>query len=123
MAIQLQKPDYFIVYVSDMQRSVQFYRDILGLPLKFTSPGWSEFSTGATTVALHTTGAILSEQVGKSPAGSAQLGFMVDDLQAAYEELRAQDVKFSMPPQQQPSGITLAILRDPDGLGIALQQR
>lgn len=123
MAIQLQTPDYFIVYVSNMQRSVQFYRDTLGLPLKFTSPGWSEFSTGATTVALHMTGATLPEQAGPVPAGSAQLGFIVDDLQAVYEELRAQDVKFSMPPKEQPSGITLAVLHDPDGLGIALQQR
>jgi len=123
MAIQLQKPDYVIVYVSDMERSVQFYRDILGLPLKFSVPGWSEFSTGTTTLALHTTGTTSPEHVGQPPAGSAHLSFMVDDLQAAYEELKAQDVKFSKPPQQQPSGVTLAILRDPDGLGIALQQR
>ncbi len=39
MSIQLQKPDYVIVYVSNMQRSTAFYRDVLGLPLKFTSPG------------------------------------------------------------------------------------
>jgi hypothetical protein len=29
-----------------MTRSVAFYRDILGLSLKFESPGWSEFQTG-----------------------------------------------------------------------------
>jgi hypothetical protein len=28
---------------------VRFYRDMLGLPLKFESPGWSEFVTGETT--------------------------------------------------------------------------
>jgi catechol 2,3-dioxygenase-like lactoylglutathione lyase family enzyme len=47
------KVDYIKVNVSDMSRSVAFYRDILGLPLKFQSPGWSEFQTGATTLALH----------------------------------------------------------------------
>ena len=47
------KVDYIMVNVSDMSRSVAFYRDILGLPLKFESPGWSEFQTGATTLALH----------------------------------------------------------------------
>ena len=47
----------------------------------------------------------------------------VDDLQSVYEELKAQDVHFSLSPQKQPSGLTLAVLHDPDGLGITLQQR
>ena len=125
MSIQLHKPDYFIVYVSDMQRSTAFYRDMLGLPLKFMSPGWTEFDTGSTTVALHTTGdQKLPPHQGRPPAGQAQLGFMVDDLQSAYETLKAQHVYFSQPPQKQrPTGSPLAVLHDPDGLGITLQQR
>jgi len=31
--------NYAILFVSDMKRSVLFYRDVLGLPLKFESPG------------------------------------------------------------------------------------
>jgi lactoylglutathione lyase len=124
MPIAFQQPDYVIVYVSDMQRSVAFYRDVLGLPVKFTSPGWSEFQTGSTTLALHRTGEEkLAPHQGRPPAGQAHLGFIVDDLQAAYEELRARDVYFSLPPQKQTSGVTLAVLHDPDGLGITIQQR
>ena len=37
--------NYAIVFVSDMTRSVIFYRDVLGLPLRFESPGWTEFAT------------------------------------------------------------------------------
>lgn len=125
MSIQLQKPDYVIVYVSNMQRSTVFYRDVLGLPLKFTSPGWTEFSTGTTTIALHMSSGenASSPQSQRPTAGHAQLGFVVDDLQTAYESLKALDVPFSLPPQKQPSGTTLAVLHDPDGLGITLQQR
>jgi lactoylglutathione lyase len=124
MSISLQKADYVIVYVSDMQRSTAFYRDVLGLPLKFTSPGWTEFNTGSTTIALHTTGdQKLPPHQGRPPAGQAHLGFIVDDLQAAYEQLKAQDVYFSLPPSQQAAGNILAVLHDPDGLGITLQQR
>lgn len=124
MSIQLQKPDYVVIYVSDMPRSVTFYRDVLGLPMKFSSPGWTEFNTGSTTVALHTTVAgDQSVQAGRPPAGHAHLGFVVEDLQSTYEALKAQNVIFSTPPQKQPSGVTLAVLRDPDGLGISLQQR
>ncbi len=124
MSIHLQQPDYIVVYVSDMQRSTAFYRDVLGLSLKFTSPGWTEFNTGSTTIALHTTGdQQLPPHQGRPPAGQAHLGFVVDDLQSVYEELKAQDVHFSLSPQKQPSGLTLAVLHDPDGLGITLQQR
>ena len=50
MALKLT---YVIEFVGDMNRAVAFYRDIVGLPLKFESPDWSELSTGETTLALH----------------------------------------------------------------------
>jgi catechol 2,3-dioxygenase-like lactoylglutathione lyase family enzyme len=40
---------YAIVFVSDMKRSVSFYRDVIGMPLKFETPGWTEFATGGAT--------------------------------------------------------------------------
>ena len=127
MSIQLKQLDYVIIYVSDMQRSVVFYRDTLGLPLKFTSPGWTEFVAGSTTIALHVVGSQGEEAVDREslpPAGQAHIGFMVDDLEAVYEALKAQkDVVFSLPPTRQNSGVKLAVLHDPDGFGIALQQR
>jgi lactoylglutathione lyase len=124
MSIQLQKPDYIIVYVSEMERSTAFYRDVLGLPLKFSSPGWTEFNTGSTILALHTTGGDkVTLLEGRPPAGQAHIGFIVDDIQSAYEALKAQNVFFSLTPEKQASGLTLAVLHDPDGLGITLQQR
>ncbi len=42
-----------IVMVSDMDRSIQFYEQALGLKLKFRSPDWSEFAVGSTTLGLH----------------------------------------------------------------------
>ena len=45
------KLTHVIEFVADMTRAVAFYRDVLGLQLKFESPGWSEFSTGETTLA------------------------------------------------------------------------
>jgi catechol 2,3-dioxygenase-like lactoylglutathione lyase family enzyme len=34
--------NYAIVFVSDMRRSVSFYRDTIGMPLRFESPHWTE---------------------------------------------------------------------------------
>lgn len=44
---------YAIVFVSEMKRSVTFYRDVLGMALRFESPGWTEFATEGATLALH----------------------------------------------------------------------
>lgn len=117
------KVDYVMVNVSDMGRSVAFYRDILGLPLKFESPGWSEFLTGSTTLALH--GAPAGEGVahGGPTAGTCSIGFSVEDIHATYAELQARGAHFVMPPTEQPEeGIRLAVCVDPDGLAVSFAE-
>jgi predicted enzyme related to lactoylglutathione lyase len=104
---------YVILCVADMGRAVKFYRDTMGLPLKFESPGWSEFVTGETTFALHPPSA-------ENPPGNIRLGFNVADLQAAYKDLSAKGVKFTMPPTKQDFGGTLAELLDSEGAHVVL---
>jgi lactoylglutathione lyase len=118
--------DYTMVVVSDMARSVAFYRDLLGIPLKFESPDWTEFLTGTTTLALHG-GGVKSETVsqgdGDKYAGTCSIGFNVADVDQTYEELKAKGVRFVMPPtQREGEGIKLAVCIDPDGLPIAFAQ-
>lgn len=115
---------YIMVNVSNMKRSVEFYRDRLGIPLKFESPEWTEFSTGTTTLALHGGGAP-NTQPGNTPhqAGSCSFGFSVEDIQKTYEALKERGVRFVMPPTERPGeGIKLAVCLDPDGLGISFAQ-
>jgi predicted enzyme related to lactoylglutathione lyase len=99
---------YAIKFVADMDKAVTFYRDVLGLPVKFVSPGWSEFVTGETTLALHPA----SE---KNPAGKVELGFTVADVEAFYQEMSAKGVVFSMPPKKQDFGGVLAQFVDSEG--------
>jgi predicted enzyme related to lactoylglutathione lyase len=42
-----------ICEVSDMDRSVEFYRDVLGFKLTFEDPHWSSLQIGTTSVGLH----------------------------------------------------------------------
>ena len=42
-----------VVFVSDMDRSRAFYRDVLRLPVQCESPKWAEFDTPGVTLALH----------------------------------------------------------------------
>ncbi len=68
---------YAIKYVADMDKAVAFFRDNMGLSLRFQSPGWSEFATGDVTLALHLATA-------DEPAGTTELGFRTQDVVAAY---------------------------------------
>jgi|SRR2546429_4105708 len=119
--------DYVMVYVSDMKRSVQFYRDKLGLPLKFESEHWTEFQTGRTTLALH--GGAKLPRVPKgdvaeiSDAGTCTIGFTVEDLGETFEQLKGKGVTFMLPPTvREGEGIKLAVFTDPDGLAISLAE-
>ena len=118
--------DYTMVVVSDMERSVEFYRDSLGIPLKFQSPDWTEFQTGTTTLALHGGGVAQTAPPAGDPtkqAGSCSIGFNVEDVDKAYGELKAKGIRFVMPPtQREGEGIRLAVCIDPDGLPIAFAQ-
>jgi lactoylglutathione lyase len=121
-----QQLDYTMVVVSDMERSVEFYRDKLGLPLKFQTPEWTEFATGATTLALHGGGVVPSTAPAGDPtkqAGSCSIGFNVENVDKTYEDLQARGIRFVMPPtQREGEGIRLAVCIDPDGLPIAFAQ-
>jgi catechol 2,3-dioxygenase-like lactoylglutathione lyase family enzyme len=118
--------DYTMVIVSDMKRSVEFYRDKLGIPLKFESPEWTEFATGTTTFALHGGGVSREYQdTGdqSQTAGACSIGFNVDDVDKTFAELKAKGIIFVMPPtQREGEGIKLAVAIDPDGLAISFTQ-
>jgi lactoylglutathione lyase len=101
------KLTYAIHFVGDMDRAVAFYRDTLGLTLKFASPGWSEFDTGATTLALHPASP-------ENPAGSTHLGFGTPDVLSFHRELTAAGVRFTRDPEPL-HGVTLAEFVDSEG--------
>jgi len=118
--------DYVMVVVSDMPRSVAFYRDQLGLPLKFESPQWTEFQTGATTLALHGGGKPQERKAGNPAeqyAGTCSIGFNVENIEKTFNDLKAKGVNFVMPPtEQKEEGIKLAVATDPDGLPVSFAE-
>lgn len=125
MASIFNKIDYVMITVSNMARSVAFYKDKLGIPMKFGTPEWTEFQTGTTTLALHGGGEPSS--IPRDPnthiAGSCSIGFNVDNLDLVYEQLQAKGVTFVMPPTaREGEDIKLAIALDPDGLAISFGQ-
>ena len=108
-----------------MDQSVDFYKDILGMPLKYKTNEWTEFQTGATTLALHLSKpriASITAQGGLAP-GTLAIGFNVTDLERTYQELKSKNVRFVMEPKMRAEeGIKLAVFLDPDGLEISIAE-
>jgi predicted enzyme related to lactoylglutathione lyase len=114
---------YATVYVRDFPRALRFYRDKLGLPLRFADEkfGFASFATlgAGFTVARVDPADPEQENLVSRHTGIA-LG--VDDLQKTYEAWLARGVRFPLPPTAQPWGGTLAQLADPEGNLITLDQ-
>lgn len=105
-----------ILLVSDMKRSVKFYRDILGMEMKEKSKDWTEFSTRGTVLALHP-----SRKKRFSKSKTMLVGFSVSDFDDVCNGLKKKRVKFYKKPRQEPFG-KHAIIQDPDGHLISIVQ-
>jgi catechol 2,3-dioxygenase-like lactoylglutathione lyase family enzyme len=106
--------NYAIVFVADMKRSVAFYRDVVGAPLKFESPGWSEFATEGATLALHH-GDGAAAATPKTEAGQCRPGFAVPDLDEFHRRMVSHHVLCAQEPKTV-FGARVAQYADPDGL-------
>jgi lactoylglutathione lyase len=103
-----------IVFVSDMKRAVAFYRDVVGLPLKFESPGWTEFASGEATLALHA-------QTEDEAAGRCRPGLNVADLDEFHARMIENHVTCVQPPKDT-FGTRIAQYLDPDGLEFSVAE-
>jgi len=113
------KLNYAIVFVSDMARSVTFYRDVIGLTLKFESPGWTEFVTGEATLALHAGEGAASKAEEGHPPGRCHPGLAVPDLDAFHKKMVEKSVRCLQAPREV-FGSRIAQYADPDGLAISV---
>lgn len=95
--------------VRDMSRAVAFYRDVLGLPVRFESPYWAEFDVAGFTLGLQFVG-----EADTPGQGGATLDFEVNEIAPAIARLEAQGAAFVATVLDQPFG-KLAKFRDPDG--------
>ncbi|MGA2903547.1 MAG: VOC family protein [Candidatus Korobacteraceae bacterium] len=106
-----------VLIVKDMDRSVAFYRDIVGLKLEMHTPYWSSLSAGNVSLGLHPE----SPHARVAPGMGCTFGFEVSDIKERVQELKAKGVAVPMEPRDDGFG-WLAIFNDPDGYAIQLVQ-
>ena len=107
------------VFVSDMDRAVDFYENSLGIGVRNRSPEFPEFvelATEGTILALNSVGDEGKQLVGRNTG----ITLAVPDVEAAHRSLSAKGVRFSRPPARQPWGGLMTSFFDPDGNEISL---
>jgi catechol 2,3-dioxygenase-like lactoylglutathione lyase family enzyme len=125
--MNLSFPDYVILIVEDLERSLQFYTQVLGLPLGHRAGEYAQLDTGATRLSLYTRRAMsqtLGMDLTEPPfnAPGFEIGFKVPDVDAAYAALIERGVVSQTPPTDRPWGQRTAYVRDPDGHLVELAQ-
>ena len=102
------------VFVSDLDRAVQFYRDVLGLKLQFQAgKEFAQFDAGSgTMIALHPAG---PHSPKPGSRGAIQVGFGLDQpLDQVVKTLQGKGVAFRGPIVDDPP-VRLAFFGDLDG--------
>ncbi len=108
-----------ILGVTDLPKSVAFYRDVLGLEAQGEIPGdFAFFNAGGVTLALSKAHA--DPKVSPHLVGASEVVFGVDDVSAAYEALRVRGVGFAREPRPVAGPNWAANFTDPDGHRLSL---
>lgn len=109
--------DFTYFGVSDMEQSINFYRDELGIPLSCLvhNGTWAEFEIDPGTLVLGQGHDIITP-------GGGTVALAVEDVQATVEELKQSGIKIHSPMGE--SAVCFwAIISDPDDNRIIIHQR
>ena len=113
------------VCVSDLERSIVFYRDVLRLPFRFRSESYAEFATEGAKFALYAR-SHLPELVGSeaplepAPWPQGEVAFFCDDVDAEHDRLVEAGVTILARPTDRPWGERTLHVADPDGYVVEL---
>ena len=107
-----------ILAVKDIDKSIKFYNEIIGLPIKNQRRTWVDLGASGALVSLHPASLTAPHQ-GTSVDNGIMLGFLVGDLNSAIEELKSKGVKIYREPIERDAGKN-AIILDPDEYMVSL---
>jgi catechol 2,3-dioxygenase-like lactoylglutathione lyase family enzyme len=108
---RLSKASIVILAVTDINQSIPFYRDRLGLKLTGTNEDFAFFDAGGFTIALRGGRA----KAAPSDLASVEIAFAVEHVKAAHRALGAKGVEFKREPRIITGTTWATDFRDPDG--------
>ena len=121
----MDRVGYVILFVEDLERSLAFYLDVLGLPFRLWGDGYVEFATEGSRFGLYDRNR-LDELTGQDSTAPARPGgevvFLVADVDAEAERLRAAGATILAGPMDRVWGHRTLHVEDPDGFVVELAE-
>lgn len=104
------------ILVEDLDKSLTFYQDTLGLSVNSTDDGYVDFKLGDTLYALFQKDKAVSmfDSQHMNNGGGCVIAFPVENVAKACEELKQKGVAVFEGPKTMPWGQTVAYFKDPD---------
>lgn len=117
--MNIKRVSNVILAVQDMKKSLQFYHEVLGMPIKNQRDNWIDLGqSGGSLLSLHPAEDD-EPHSGTSIHNGVLVGLIVGDIKSAVEELKTKDVKIHREIQIKDAGKN-AIVVDPDNYMISL---
>ena len=116
--MNIKKVGNVILAVTDIDKSLEFYHEIIGLPIKNQRRSWVDLGTSGALLSLHPA-SLTAQHIGSSIENGITIGFLVGDVKSAVEELRAKGVRIHRDIVKKDAGINAVVL-DPDDYLISL---
>ena len=116
--MNVKKVGNVILAVKDLDKSIEFYNKILGMPIKRQRENWVDLGQSGALLSLHPA-STSSPHSGTSIDNGILIGLVVGDVSSAINELKSKNVKIHRDIQDKSSGKN-AIILDPDEYMISL---
>ena len=116
--MNIKKLGNVILAVKDLDKSLEFYHEIIGLPIRNQRRTWIDLGTIGAIISLHPA-SLTAEHIGSSIENGITLGFLVGDIKSAVEELKSKGIKIYREVVEREAGKN-AIVLDPDDYLVSL---
>lgn len=109
------------IHVKDLERSIRFYEDVIGLKTVRRFPGGPDMeiaflADGPAEIELICNKNNTPLKYGEYPS----LGFEVDDLNEAMEKMKSQNIEIVSGPVQPNPATRFFFINDPDGVSLEI---
>ena len=119
MGMNIKRIGIIILEVKDLEISIKFYHEVLGMPIKNERRNWVDLGQqSGGTLSLHPA-SITTSHTNSSKENGILIGLTVGDLDSAIDELSAAKIEIFRDVQERQAGKN-AIILDPDGYMISL---
>ena len=116
--MNIKKVGSVIIAVKDLDKSIEFYNKILGMPLKNKRKNWVDLGQSGAILSLHPASQSTPHS-GSSIDNGILISFVIGDVASAITELKSKNVKIFREIQDRDIGKN-AIILDPDEYMISL---